>query len=138
MAPHVKATHESGCDGSLYRLNHPILTDRIGRIGNGGRINHDYRCNRHWAGCPARVLVPESQLHDIATASLLVPKGEVMNPVFSHMTELDGLHRQVVLLERRDRRLSARVVELEAFILSVHGDAPSVAVYDALLTSKEK
>lgn len=66
----AKEAHEDGCDGRLHRSHGTVYVDRIGRIGNGGIVAHVYRCNRYWDGCPARVLVPETTMHTIATRAL--------------------------------------------------------------------
>ena len=64
-----KKAHEKGCEGELYRLPNTVTVDRAGRIGNGGWVAHDYRCNRSWSGCPARVLVTERFVRSWAAGS---------------------------------------------------------------------
>lgn len=61
-----KRPHVKGCDGSLYRVGQGPCVDRLGREGNGGWVTHEYVCNMRWNGCPGRVLVLETALHDIA------------------------------------------------------------------------
>jgi len=52
-----KHAHRRGCEGALYDTHAKAYTDRLGRVGNGGLITHDFRCNHRWEGCCARVLV---------------------------------------------------------------------------------
>lgn len=66
----VKKRHMKGCDGNLYRRDHVVFVDRTGRRGNGGIVAHEYVCNRHWAKCPARVLVAERTLRLIAARAI--------------------------------------------------------------------
>jgi hypothetical protein len=65
----LKHAHKAGCDGALYRSDvEPIFTDRKGRVGNGGIVTYDYRCNQRWTGCYARVLVTERAVRTIAVS----------------------------------------------------------------------
>lgn len=64
----LRRPHSPGCTGALYRLDSLITTDRVGRIGNGGLVAHEYRCNRRWDGCAAWVLVSEMQVRRMALA----------------------------------------------------------------------
>ncbi len=68
-ATFVKAPHMRGCDGQLFHLPETVCTDRMGRVGNGGVVAHDYRCNTRWSGCKARVLVTETALRELAVAA---------------------------------------------------------------------
>lgn len=63
-----KAPHARGCDGALTRRAETVHVDRIGRVGNGGLVAHDYRCNHSWDGCRARVLVLERAVRLLAVA----------------------------------------------------------------------
>ena len=65
-----KRHHATDCDGSLYRQRVTVTVDVLGRKGNGGIVAHEYRCNREWAGCPARVLVAERALRLIAADAI--------------------------------------------------------------------
>lgn len=66
MALYLKKPHKKGCDGGLYRLRETVSVDRTGRLGNGGIVAHSYVCNRQWDGCPAHVLVTESEVGALA------------------------------------------------------------------------
>jgi hypothetical protein len=68
----VKRPHTPGCDGNLFRTIYPptVCVDRLGRIGNGGIVAHVYTCNVSWRGCPARVLVSERAVRNIAVEAL--------------------------------------------------------------------
>lgn len=77
-AAFLKAPHSKGCRGELVRAqpyaHEPVHVDRKGRIGNGGINTHDYVCNtRHWTGCPARVLVTEAAVRQLAVATEVRP-----------------------------------------------------------------
>lgn len=69
----LKSPHKKGCDGQLVRryssLSKVVCVDRLGRIGNGGIVTHDYHCNAASEGCPARVLVTERAIRHIAIAA---------------------------------------------------------------------
>lgn len=67
----IKFPHARECSGDLYRLPNTVFVDRIGRIGNGGIVAHDYVCNRSWAGCGARVLVTERAVRALAVTALI-------------------------------------------------------------------
>lgn len=62
-----KMPHKPDCGGRLYRRVRIVWVDRLGRIGNGNIVAHDYRCTT-WH-CPARVLVAESAVRALATAA---------------------------------------------------------------------
>lgn len=66
----VKSRHRDGCTGRMYRVRGTVCIDRIGRVGNGGIVAHDYRCNGAWTRCPARVLVTETALRSMAVAAI--------------------------------------------------------------------
>lgn len=66
----VKHPHAPGCDGALYRRPETVHIDRTGRLGNGGIIAHDYRCNLAIFGCEAQVLVTEQAVRRIAVAAM--------------------------------------------------------------------
>lgn len=69
---YVKQPHRKDCDGQLYNttifdgIKAVAHVDKAGRLGNGGIVCHDYRCNMAWDGCPARVLVTERAVGAIA------------------------------------------------------------------------
>lgn len=65
-AAFLKHPHKRGCIGSLYRKSGVVYIDRLGRLDNGGIIAHDFRCNMHWDGCGARVLVTERAVRQLA------------------------------------------------------------------------
>lgn len=72
-----KYPHMKGCEGDLVRRvaygdNH-VCVDRLGRVGNGGIVTQDYRCNMAFAGCGARVLVTERAIRRIAVAAEVRP-----------------------------------------------------------------
>lgn len=67
---HVKARHRPDCTAPLVRRPERVTVDRLGRIGNGGIIAHDYRCGDFYFGCPARVLVLERAVRQIAESAL--------------------------------------------------------------------
>lgn len=66
----VKHPHHDRCDGGLYRLKATTCVDVLGRRGNGGIVVHQYRCDRHWKGCPAEVLVAEQAVRLLAVGAL--------------------------------------------------------------------
>lgn len=71
---YLKAPHKRGCDGDLYNTTlhgrkQLVHVDKAGRIGNGGIIAHDYRCNKAYDGCKARVLVLERAVRLLAVAA---------------------------------------------------------------------
>lgn len=64
----LKYPHAPGCNGDLFNTYEVIHTDTLGRVGNGSWVTHEYRCNRRWAGCGARVLVTERACRLLAVA----------------------------------------------------------------------
>lgn len=69
-----KGYHRSDCHGALLRQREAITVDVLGRKGNGGIVAHEYRCNREWAGCTARVIVAERALRLIAADAIDEPR----------------------------------------------------------------
>lgn len=74
----VKEPHRPGCDGQMYRdrwstKDAMVFTDRIGRIGNGGNVTLDYRCNQKYLGCNARFLLTESAMLGIVHDMMPLP-----------------------------------------------------------------
>lgn len=77
----LKKPHMRDCDGELINktihCGGPtpkwVHTDKTGRVGNGGMIGYEYRCNMEWAGCEARVIVWEKALRQLAVAAEVRP-----------------------------------------------------------------
>lgn len=63
-----KRAHKEGCHGALYRKPGTVCIDRTGRIGNGSWVAHVYECNRAWDNCPAKVVVTEVAVRNIAVS----------------------------------------------------------------------
>lgn len=69
----VKRPHREGCEGVVTNRHQRVNVDRTGRVGNGGIVAHEYRCNWSWNGCQARVLIAERTIRTIAADALGEP-----------------------------------------------------------------